>query len=124
MEKLILEITHRGKSSYHKLSTFPVTIGRAYDCDVIVSDITVSPRHLTIDETGDGFELSSFGNQREINPNARGGINVANNNLSDCYPIEFKAFCRTDFGLIVDGSENLSDYLLPTDKGQLLACLF
>jgi len=55
-------------------------------------------------------ELSSFGNQREINPNARGGINVANNNLSGCYPIEYKAFCRTDFGLIVDGNENLSDF--------------
>ena len=55
-------------------------------------------------------ELSTFGNQRDINPNARGGINVANNNLSGCYPIEFKAFCRTDFGLIVDGNENLSDF--------------
>ncbi|MFK7979227.1 MAG: hypothetical protein AB8G86_04550, partial [Saprospiraceae bacterium] len=55
-------------------------------------------------------ELSTFGNQREINPNARGGINVANNNLSGCYPIEFRAFCRTDFGLIVDGNENLSDF--------------
>ncbi len=63
MEKLILELTHRGKSSYHKLSTFPVTIGRAYDCDVVVSDITVSPRHLTIDETDDGFELNSLGNE-------------------------------------------------------------
>ena len=55
-------------------------------------------------------ELSTFGSQREINPNARGGINVANNNLSGCYPIEFKAFCRTDFRLIVDGNENLSDF--------------
>jgi len=54
--------------------------------------------------------LSTFGNQREINPNARGGINAANNNLSGCYPIEFKAFCRTDFRLIVDGNENLSDF--------------
>lgn len=55
-------------------------------------------------------ELSTFGNQREINPNARGGINVANNNLSGCYPIEFKAFCRIDFRLIVDGNENLSNF--------------
>ena len=55
-------------------------------------------------------ELSTFGNQREINPNAFGGINVANNNLSGCYPIEFKAFCRTDFRLIVEGNENLSDF--------------
>ena len=55
-------------------------------------------------------ELSTFGNQRDINPNARGGINVANNNLSGCYPIEFKAFCRIDFRLTVDGNENLSDF--------------
>ena len=55
-------------------------------------------------------ELSNFGSQREINPNTLGGINVTNNNLSGCYPIEFKAFCRTDFSLIVDGNENLSDF--------------
>lgn len=55
-------------------------------------------------------ELSNFGSQREINPNTLGGINVTNNNLSGCYPIEFKAFCRTDFRLIVDGNESLSDF--------------
>lgn len=63
MEKLILELTHRGKPSHHKLTTFPVTIGRAYDCDVVVSDITVSPKHLRIDETEGGFELSSLGDE-------------------------------------------------------------
>jgi len=63
MEKLILELTHRGKPSHHKLVEFPVTIGRAYDCDVVVSDITVSPKHLRIDETDDGFELNSLGNE-------------------------------------------------------------
>ncbi|MEM6319819.1 MAG: T9SS type A sorting domain-containing protein [Bacteroidota bacterium] len=55
-------------------------------------------------------ELSTFGNQREINPNARGGINVANNNFSGCYPLEFKAFCRTDFSLIVEGNEHLDNF--------------
>ena len=63
MEKLILELTHRGKANHHKLTTFPVTIGRAYDCDVVVSDITVSPKHLRIDETDNGFELQSLGNE-------------------------------------------------------------
>ncbi|MEM1120103.1 MAG: T9SS type A sorting domain-containing protein [Bacteroidota bacterium] len=55
-------------------------------------------------------ELSTFGNQREINPNARGGINVSNNNLSGCYPIEYKAFCRVDFSLIVEGNEHLDNF--------------
>lgn len=63
MEKLILELTQQGQSSYHKLSTFPVTIGRAYDCDVVVKEITVSPKHLKIDETEQGFEICSFGDE-------------------------------------------------------------
>lgn len=63
MEKLILELTHQGKPSYHKLTTFPVTIGRAYDCDIVVPEITVSPKHLTINEVENGFELYSIGNE-------------------------------------------------------------
>ena len=63
MEKLILELTHRGKSSHHKLTQFPVTIGRDYDCDVVVSDITVSPKHLRIDQTENGFEIRSLGDE-------------------------------------------------------------
>jgi len=63
MEKLILELTQQGKPSYYKLSTFPVTIGRAYDCDVVVPDITVSPKHLTIEETEQGFEIRSLADE-------------------------------------------------------------
>lgn len=63
MEKLILELNQRGQPSYHKLSTFPVTIGRAYDCDVVVSDITVSAKHLTIEETEHGFKVCSVGDE-------------------------------------------------------------
>lgn len=63
MEKLILELTHQGKSSCHKLTSFPVTIGRAYDCDVVIPEITVSPKHLKIDKTDQGFELCSLGGE-------------------------------------------------------------
>ena len=63
MEKLILELTHQGKESYHSLTSFPVTIGRAYDCDVIIPEITVSPQHLIIDATEQGFELRSVANE-------------------------------------------------------------
>ncbi|MGB1309613.1 MAG: FHA domain-containing protein [Leucothrix sp.] len=63
MAKLILELIHQGRPSYHKLDEFPVMVGRAYDCDVVVPDITVSPRHLTIDKTEQGYELCSLGNE-------------------------------------------------------------
>ena len=63
MEKLILELTHQGKSSYHSLTKFPVTIGRAYDCDIVVPEITVSPKHLRIDATEQGLELISVGGE-------------------------------------------------------------
>ena len=63
MEKLILELTHQGKSSYHALAKFPVTVGRANDCDIVVPEITVSPKHLTISASEKGFELSSIGGE-------------------------------------------------------------
>ena len=71
MEKLILELTYQGKPSYHHLTTFPVTIGRAFDCDVVVSDITVSPQHLTISETDAGFELISIGDENGTTVNKK-----------------------------------------------------
>ena len=63
MEKLILELTHQGKSSYHALTSFPVTIGRAYDCDIVIPEITVSPQHLKISAVDNGFELCSVGKE-------------------------------------------------------------
>lgn len=60
MEKLILETTQRGVKSYHKLEKFPVIVGRGFDSDVIVSDVTVSPSHLKIDRVDDGFEIQNL----------------------------------------------------------------
>lgn len=55
MAKLILEIQKRGLHQYQRLEQFPVTIGRALDNDVILSDVSVSPHHLRIeqDEAGE-----------------------------------------------------------------------
>lgn len=50
MAKVILEIIQRGVHHYHKVDSFPVTIGRAFDNDIILQDITVSPHHLVIQE--------------------------------------------------------------------------
>jgi len=50
MAKLILETTHRGVHHYHKIDSLPVTLGRAFDNDIILSDITISPHHMVIDQ--------------------------------------------------------------------------
>ncbi|MEZ5453719.1 MAG: FHA domain-containing protein [Thiothrix sp.] len=57
MAKIILEIQTRGLNQYHRLESFPVTIGRALDNDIILSDNSVSPYHLRLeqDETGQIF---------------------------------------------------------------------
>ena len=49
MGGLVLEILSRGRlSEFRRLDHFPVRIGRALDNDIILSDPTVSPHHLTI----------------------------------------------------------------------------
>ncbi len=50
MAKVILEIIQRGAHQYHKIDSYPVTIGRAFDNDIILQDITISAHHLVIDE--------------------------------------------------------------------------
>ena len=60
MEKLILETTQRGVKTYHKLENFPVILGRGFDSDVIISDITVSPSHVKIDIGENGFEIQNL----------------------------------------------------------------
>jgi len=63
VEKLILETTQRGVKSYHKLEKFPVIIGRGFDSDVIISDVTVSPTHLKIDRLEEGFEIQNLSSE-------------------------------------------------------------
>lgn len=54
MAKMILEIQTRGLNQYHRLEQFPVTIGRALDNDVILSDNSVSPYHLRLEQNAEG----------------------------------------------------------------------
>ena len=63
MAKLILETVYKGKRDYHQVHSFPATVGRALDNDIIVSDITVSPKHLHIDEKDGGFEVTNLSNE-------------------------------------------------------------
>ena len=50
MEKVIFETIQRGVHHYHKIESFPVTVGRAFDNDVILQDVTISPHHLVIEK--------------------------------------------------------------------------
>ena len=75
MEKLILETTQRGVKTYHKLEKFPVIIGRGFDSDVIISDVTVSPTHLKIDRGEHGFEIQNLSTEN--------GTRLNNVQLSD-----------------------------------------
>ncbi|UJS25571.1 FHA domain-containing protein [Thiothrix winogradskyi] len=54
MAKMILEIHTRGLNQYHRLEQFPVTIGRALDNDLILSDNSVSPYHLRLEQDAEG----------------------------------------------------------------------
>lgn len=54
MAKMMLEIQRRGLNQYQHLEHFPVTIGRALDNDVILSDRTVSPHHLRLEQDDKG----------------------------------------------------------------------
>lgn len=54
MAKMMIEIQTRGLNQYQRLAHFPVTIGRALDNDVILSDRSVSPHHLRLEQDEDG----------------------------------------------------------------------
>lgn len=56
----ILEIQTRSLNQYHRLTQFPVRIGRALDNDIILSDPTVSAYHLEIHQDGDGLVLRNI----------------------------------------------------------------
>ena len=53
MAELIFETIQRGVHHYHKIESFPVTVGRAFDNDVILQDVTISPHHLVIEKEDD-----------------------------------------------------------------------
>nr|CAA6830518.1 MAG: Unknown protein [uncultured Thiotrichaceae bacterium] len=52
--ELVLEIHTRSLNQYHRLTHFPVRIGRALDNDIILSDATVSSHHMEIDLADNG----------------------------------------------------------------------
>ncbi len=60
MAQVIFETTVRGRHNYHKISRFPTTVGRAFDNDIILSEPSVSPHHLEIDQDENGYVLRNI----------------------------------------------------------------
>ncbi len=60
MAQVIFETIVRGRCNYYKISHFPTTIGRAFDNDIILSDPSVSPHHLEIDQDENGYVLRNL----------------------------------------------------------------
>lgn len=65
MAELILETTNRGVHHYHKIDSLPVTLGRAFDNDIILSDITISPHHMVINSgsADNSYEVQNLSNE-------------------------------------------------------------
>ena len=60
---MILEVLDgRGRVLHrHRLTTLPATVGRAYDCDVIIDDPYVDPHHLTVTAGPDASVATDLG---------------------------------------------------------------
>jgi len=63
MAKVILETIQRGVHRYHKIDSFPVTVGRAFDNDIILQDVTISPHHLIITNENGGYQITNLANE-------------------------------------------------------------
>lgn len=60
MAEVIFETLTRGHRQHYKVTHFPATIGRAYDNDIILSDPSISPHHLEIDQNETGYVLKNI----------------------------------------------------------------
>jgi hypothetical protein len=65
MPQIIIEEYARGSAHncYHRVEKLPATIGRAFNNDIVLSDPYVSPIHLTIDKSGNGWVATDLGSE-------------------------------------------------------------
>lgn len=63
MDKVIFETIQRGTHTYHKIESFPVTVGRAFDNDIILQDVSISPHHLIIRKEDDKITIQNLANE-------------------------------------------------------------
>src|SRR5882724_4179427 len=71
--KLVIEVLddEGGIAAHRVVSTFPLTVGRAYHNDIILVDPHVGERHLTIDFDGQYWTLTDHGSVNPTLLNAR-----------------------------------------------------
>lgn len=77
MAQIIFETIIRGQSHYHKIKQLPVTIGRAFDNDIILSDPSVSAHHLRIDQDENGYTLHNVSEENGTHLNKKKMDNIA-----------------------------------------------
>ena len=82
MERIILEVQARGLNQYHVIDKFPITIGRAFDNDIILSDRSVSAHHIRI-------EQGEYGNLYVHNLSDENGTSIDGHRI-DNEPAEIK----------------------------------
>ncbi|MCK5726500.1 MAG: FHA domain-containing protein [Thiotrichaceae bacterium] len=64
MAKVIIEVCRRGLQQFHPISNDRITIGRAFDNDIILSESTVSAHHLLIEGDLDaGLNITNLSNE-------------------------------------------------------------
>jgi hypothetical protein len=68
MAGLIIEQLGRtgGQSVFHRVTSLPLRIGRAPDNDIILADPYVSPRHLIIEESDNGWIAADCGSDNGV----------------------------------------------------------
>lgn len=70
--KLVLEITNHtgdGRVIYRPLDSFPVTVGRGFHNDIIITDPHVSAQHMRIDFDGEKFQITDLGSENGVSVN-------------------------------------------------------
>lgn len=68
MARLIIEVSERGIGATHlrRYDSFPVTVGRDYQNDLILQSRFISPKHLTIHESAAGFIVEDHDSENGI----------------------------------------------------------
>lgn len=115
MEKVILETIQRGIHQYHKIDSFPVTVGRAFDNDIILQDVSISPHHLLITQviTQENEQLFIQNLTDEENGTRLNGSSISNKPVKVSLPVNI---------LISDLKARLLSSEMPVEKTHVRSC--
>ncbi len=111
MEKIILETIHRGIHQYHKIDSFPVTVGRAFDNDIILQDVSISPHHLLINQEAGKITIQNL--TENENGSKLNGKELGNSPVGVTLPANI---------LISDMKARLLSSEMPVEKTYVRSC--